>query len=221
MAGDKQPNVQIVWHHVSIMERFSSVLYPLDIVELLKGIPNIGYIVPELVLRGTPELDKPLATRGDIELMINQENKTIGVKGRNVEKTIESFQELREYYLKQMDASPGLATHYVEFQGQGWAKSNANPNEVFGNFWANHIPLQNMGKLFGTDLTNFGIQLAPARKDPNDPDWLHIFIEPLIAASSRRYQVRLIWRSSEIKDLLVKFSKIDETLQKLVSKLEG
>lgn len=221
MAGEKQPNIQIVWHQVDVMERFSSVLYPLDTLELLRQLPTIGYIVPDLVLRGTPEEGKPVATKGDIELLINQENKTIGVRGRDLEKALASFKELREFYLERLDPSPGLATHYVELVGQGWIKSKANPTEVCSSFWASYSPLRELGKLLDAKTTNFGLQLAPANRDPNDPNWFHIYIEPLIVSSSKRYRVRWIWRGSDVERLLEKFSKVDETLQKLIAKLEG
>ncbi len=222
MASEKQSSVQIVWYQVAIIERFSSVLYPLDILELLKQIPTIGYVVPELVLRGeTLEEGKPIATKGDIELVINQHNKTIGVRGRDIEKAVASFQELREFYLERLDPSPGLATHYLEFDGHGWVKSKASPVEVCSSFWANYAPLRDLGRLLEADTTNFGLQLVPPNKDPNDPNWFHIYIEPLVASSSRRYRIRWIWRGSDTEELLKKFSKVDETLQKLILKLEG
>lgn len=221
MAGEKQPGIQIVWHQVVIVERFSSVLYPLDILELLKQIPTIGYVVPEPVLRGTPEEGKPIATKGDIELLINQDNKTIGVKGRDVEKAIASFRELREFYWERLDPSPGLATHYLEFNGHGWAKSRANPTEICSSFWSKYAPLRDLGRFLEAEVTNFGLQLVPPNKDPNDPNWFHIFIEPLVASSSRRYRINWVWRGTNTEELLEKFSKVDQTLQKLIAKLES
>jgi len=221
MASKKELGVQIVWRQVSVVEGFSSVLYPLDIYDLLRQLPNIGYVVPDLVLRGIAERNQPLATKGDVELIINQDNKTIGVRGRDTEKTVDSFRELRQFYLEQLDPSPGLATRYLEFDGQGWAKSNANPNEVFSNFWGGHIPLRDLSRILGTDATNFGLHLVPPTKDPNDPIWFDISIQPLVVSSSKRYRIRWIWRGAEIEPLLNKFSKVDESLKKLVSKLEG
>jgi hypothetical protein len=221
MTGGKEPNVHIVWHQVAVIERFSSVLYPLDIFELLKQLPTIGYVVPELVLRGPTEERQPIATKGDIELVINQDNKTIGVRGRDTETVVASFQELRDFYLERLDPSPGLATHYLEFNGQGWVRSKANPTQVCSGFWADYAPLQGLGRLLEMDITNFGLQLVPANRDPNDPNWFHIYIEPLIASSSKRYRIQWIWRGSDTVELLKRFSKVDETLQRLISKIEG
>ena len=221
MTADKQSDLQSVWHQVTITERFSSVLYPLDMLELLKQIPTIGYVVPELVQRGVIEGGKPIATKGDVELIINQDNKTIGVKGRDPANAVLSFQELRQFCSERLDPSPGLATQYVELDGQGWAKSEKDPTEICSRFWANYAPLRDLGQVLGVDVANFGLQLVPSNKDPNDPEWFHIYIEPLIASSSRRYRIRWIWRGSDMEQLLEKFSKVDDSLEKLISNIEG
>ncbi|MBE9501119.1 MAG: hypothetical protein KAX23_03735 [Dehalococcoidia bacterium] len=221
MTAGKQAELQIVWHQVTVIERFSSVLYPLDILELLKQIPTIGYVVPELVLRGTLEAGKPIATKGDVELIIDQDKKTVGVKGRDPDNAVESFQELRQFCLERLDPSPGLTTQYVEFDGQGWAKSEKDPTEICSRFWASYTPLRDLGRMLEADVTNFGLQLVPSNKDPNDPEWFHIYIEPLIFSSRRRYRLRCIWRGSDLEQLLMKFSKVEDSLERLISKIEG
>lgn len=221
MTPEKERGLQIAWHQVTVIERFSSVLYPLDTAELLRQIPTIGYVVPELVLRGTPEEGKPIATKGDVELIINQENKTIGVRGRDPEKAVESFRELREFCLERLDPSPGLMTQYLEFDGIGWAKTKNKPTEICTRFWANYTALRELGKVLERDVTNFGLQLVPPNKDPNDADWFHIYIEPLVPSSASRYRVRWIWRGPDLEQLLKKFSKIADSVQRLISKIEG
>lgn len=221
MASKKELGVQIVWQQVSVVEGFSSVLYPLDIYELLKQLPNLGYVVPDLVLRGTPEQSRPIATKGDIELTINQDNKTIGVRGRDTKKAVASYQELKDFYLNMLDPSPGLATRYLEFDGHGWAKSSANPTEVFTKFWHNHGPLQEFRNILEENVTDFGLHLVPPNKDPNNSAWFHLIIEPHVSSSKKRYRIRWIWRGTDTEKLLKKFSKVDETLQRLISKIEG
>lgn len=221
MTTEQKQVIQIVWHRAAVIERFSSVLYPLDIAELLRQLPTIGYVVPELVLRGTPEVGKPIAQKGDIELVINQDNKTIGVRGREAEKAVVSFKELRDFYLQRLDPSPGLATQYLEFDGEGWARSENNPSASFASFWSDYGPLQELGVILESDAVNFGVQLVPPNKDPNTPDWFHIYLEPLIPSAARRYHVRCIWRDTDVEQLLKKFAKIDDTLQNLIKKIEG
>jgi len=218
MADKEQ--VDITWQSVSVIQRFSSVLYPLDTFELLKQAPTIGYVVSDLALRGTLEAGKPAAQKGDIELVGNQDNKTIGVKGREVDKSIAAFKELQIFYMERLDPSPGLATHYIEFDAQGWAKSGHNPTAVFTSFWSDFAPLQELGSVLGEDVSNFGIELVSPNKDPNTAEWFHILIKPLIPSAVKRYVVRFTWRGPDVDAMLSKFAKTEDILRRLIRRIE-
>ena len=222
MTGNKPSGVQIAWYQVAITERFSSVLYPLDVWQLLREITDIAYVVPNLLLStGQYEAGKPIAVKGDIELILDQDKKTIGVKGRDPEKVVESFQELRDFYTERLDPSSALATHYVEFEGQGWARGRMSPIEVCSRFWANCDAIRNLGALLDAEVANFGIQLVPPEIDPNGPEWFHVAIAPLVPSSSSRYHVAWVWRGADIERLLKRFSRVNQTLQSLVLRLEA
>jgi hypothetical protein len=218
MADKEQ--VVVTWQSLSIIQRFSSVLYPLDSYELLRQLPTIGYVVSDLALRGTPEVDKPAATKGDIEIVGNQDNKTIGVKGRDVDKTISAFQELQSFCVDRLDPSPGLSTHYIEFDGRGWVKTGHNPTAVFASFWSDFAPLQELGSVLGEDVSPFGIELVPPNKDPNDAEWFHIHIRPLIPSAAKRYSVRFIWRGPDMEGMLSKFAKTEDILRQMIRRIE-
>lgn len=220
LSNPKQSSIKLVWHQISIIERFSSVLYPFDVLELLRMLPNLAYVVPELVARGMPEPGRALATKGDIELALNQDNKILGVRGRDTGATILAFQDLRRFCFEQLAPSPGLTTHYLEFDGQGWAESGSNPLETLARFWGSFRPLGELAKLVETEVTNYGVQLTPP-KDPNDPSWFHIYIEPLVASSNSRYRIRYIWRGPDVDEMLGKFAEVDDTLKRLISIIEG
>lgn len=222
MNAEQKKQVQVVWYRILISERFSSVLYPIDVIELLKQLPSIGYVVPDLVLRGTPEANRPLASKGDIELIINQDNKTLGVRGRETEKTVESLKELRQLYLERLNPSTGLVVQYIELDGEGWAISDKNPTSAFTSFWANYSPLQELGALFEeNDVSNFGIQLVPANKDPNNPEYFQLNVQPHIPSASSRYHIRCIWRGADIEHLLDKFVNTDRMIQNVIKSIEG
>ena len=221
MAKEHALLIEVNWYVVFIVERFSSPLYPFDVRELLRQLPTIGYIVPEPVLRGTLEPNQPIARKGDVELIINQDNKTIGVKGREIGRTIEFFKELRKFYLEHLDPSPGLLTQYIEFHGEGWAKSGNNPTTTFSSFWANNENLTKLGTIIGMDAVNFGVQLVPPHQDPNSPEWFHIYLEPLVASASMRYHVVYICRGHDVEQLLDQFSQVKELVRGLIIKIEG
>ena len=212
--------VEFTWQSVSVIQRFSSVLYPLDTYELLRQAPTIGYVVSDLVLRGIMEAGKPAAQKGDIELLVNQDNKTLGVKGRDVDEAITAFKELQAFYIERLDPSPGLATQYVEFDGQGWAKSGHNPTTAFASFWSDFVPLQDLGSALGEDVSHFGIELVPPNRDPNTAEWFHITINPFVPSAAKRYVFRFLWRDPDVEGMLSKVAHTEDILRKLIRKIE-
>ena len=213
-------DIEVVWRKVALIQRFSSVLYPFDIFELLTQLPTIGYVVPELSLTVAREANRPIAQKGDTELAINQDNKTIGVVGRKVEKTIELFKELQKFYSERMDPSSGLETQYIELDAEGWAKSGNSPISSFTSFWSEYKPLEELGQILGDDTVNFGVNLVPANKDPNSAEYFHITITPLIPSATKRYQFRFIKRGADLQQMLDRFSKTEDTLRKIIGKIE-
>ena len=216
----QQENINITWQQVSLIERFSSVLYPLDLVELLRILPTIGFVVPDISRAGVQDILNPIAHKGNIGLVVNRDNKTIGVKGLQIEEVIESYIELRSFYTERLDPSDGLHTQYIEFQGDGWAKSNNNPLNVFSSFWENGRQLKELANVINLPISNFGVQLVTPNKDPNDPEWFQFIIDPLIPSASKRYRIRCVWRGVDIKRLLKEFSRINNMLLRLINKLE-
>lgn len=214
-------DIQVTWRRVTISQRFSSVLYPLDVFELLRQLPTIGYVVPELVLRGTPEPNKPVAQKGDMELLIDQGNKTLGVAGRDVHKTIASFKELSSLCIERLDLSPAIAIDYVELNGDGWAKTDQSPVSSFSSFWSSCKLFPDLAKAVGEEVVNFGVELAPPYKDPNGPEYFNIILQPLFASATKRYQFNYLKRGANTVTMLDAFAKADDTMKRLIMKIES
>jgi len=221
MAERKQRDVQIVWQRVTLIERFSSVLYPLDLPELLRQIPTIGYVVSEPSARGIAEGVMPSASKGDVTLIINEGNKTLGVAARDPGTALQSYEELRCFYIEHLDPSPGLKSHYHELQAVGWAKSGQDPVRTCSRFWSNHAGLKGIGDVLGETITNFGIHLVPSDRDPNQSDWFHITVEPSVTSGSKRYRFNWIWREQDPQRVEKQTSTVEEVLKRTILKLEA
>jgi hypothetical protein len=220
MPEGQKTAVEVVWQQVSTVERYSSPLYPINIPRLLAQLPLVGYIVPDLVLRGTPEQGKPIAMKGDTELVINTDNKTLGVKDKDPESTVNAFRELRKFCLERLDPPP-LAVQYVEFDGAGWIKSKDNPLKVFSSMWHESKALQKLGSIIGEETTNYGVEIVPKDTDPNNAKWFHISIQPYPPSGTKEYIVRWIWREPDSERFLKKSAKCTETLRTMISTIEN
>ncbi len=91
----------------------------------------------------------------------------------------------------------------------------------FASFWANSESLTELGTVIGSDVVNFGIQLAPPNRDPNNPEWFHIHVGPHIPSAARRYYVRYTWRGANTEQLIKKFADVDDTVRRLIARIEG
>jgi hypothetical protein len=121
--------------------------------------------------------------------------------------------------MERLDPSPGLATQYIEFDGQGWAKSDHSPTAAFASFWSDFVPLHDLGSVLEEDVSHFGIELVSPNRDPNTAEWFHITIRPFVP-SPARYLIRFLWRGSDVEGMLSKVAHTEDILRKLIRKIE-
>lgn len=220
MDKANKQELDLRWISVRLVERFMNVLYPIEIPLLLRLLPNIGYVVPQKILKGVVEPGEALAVKGNVELIFNQDNKTLGVEGRDVSEVVEGFNELRSFWMEQFDPSPSAETHYVELGGQGIIKSHNNPTGVFSEFWARSEMMQKLSRTVGFDVVNFGLRLVPQNIDPNNTEWFDLRIQPQVISSANHYYINIVWRSKDMDTALNNFGKVNEIIGALIREVE-
>jgi hypothetical protein len=220
MDKSNKQELDLRWISVRLVERFMNVLYPVEIPLLLRLLPNIGYVVPKKVLKGVVEPGEALAIKGNVELVFNQDNKTLGVEGRDVTEVVEGFKELRSFWIEQLAPSPSAETHYVELGGQGIIESRNNPTSVFSEFWAGFERMQKLSKTIGFDVVNYGLRLVPQNVDPNNIEWFDLRIQPQVISSENHYYINIVWRSKDMDTALENFGKVNETIGVLIREIE-
>jgi len=220
MKKDNAPKLPLQWRSLRLLERFKNVLYPIDMSTLLRLLPTIGYIVRAKTLKGVLEAGEPVAIKGNVELLVNQDNKTLGVEGRQTSEVINGFRELRSFWLEQLTPSPSAETHYVELAGQCVIRSLKNPTLVFTGFWSQLEGLGKLSRIVGFDVTNFGMRLVPQGMNPNNTDWFDLRIQQQVISSANHYFVDIVWRNKEMEKVMDGFSKVDETISALIREVE-
>lgn len=208
------------WFSLRLIERFSNVFYPIEIPLLLRALPTIGYIVPKKVLKNVLEPGESIATKGNLELIFNQDNKTFGVEGRDLAEVIAGFNELRSFWVDQIKPSPPAQTHYVEMVGETLLPSTQNPNKILSEFWVGNKKLDKINQITGLDTVNFGLNLVPKNTEPNSTDWFSLNISPHILSSVNRYSIRVVWRIGNLEKALDNFCKINETILSIIKEVE-
>ncbi|MCL0066154.1 hypothetical protein M1N79_04690 [Dehalococcoidia bacterium] len=220
MQNDDNQYQEPRWVSLSLNERFKNVLYPVDLPVLLRLLPNIGYVVTKKILKGVLEPGEPWAVKGNVELLVNQDNKTLGVEGREISQVVDGFSELRAFWLDELSPCPDAETHYVELAGNGILRSLKNPTEVFTRFWSQSERLQRLSKTVGLDAVNFGLRLVPQNAAPNNADWFDLLIQPDVISSGNHYRINIAWRNKDVQTALESFRKVNETIRAVIREIE-
>jgi hypothetical protein len=221
MSKTETKELDVQWISLQLIERFMNVLFPIEISVLLRLLPTLGYIVPNKRLKGVIEPGEALAVKGNIELLLSPENKTLGVEGRDISETISGFNELRTFWVDKLNPEPPAETHYVEIVANGIVKSSENPSKTINHFWAGFDRLQRLNKIIGFDVSNFGLHLVTNKMEPNNPEWFDISIQPQIVSSANHYYVNVIWRTKDLNQALENFKNLSDILGKLVHEIES
>jgi hypothetical protein len=220
MSEAKKETRAIKWVDVRLVERFSNVLIPIEIPVLLRLLPSIGYIVPAKRLKGVIDPGDSIAVKGNVELLINQDNRSLGVAAGNISELIEGFNELRSFWTEQINPQPAAETHFIELGGQGFKGTDTKPSESFNRFWSEFNRMKDLKKAIGFDVANFGLQLVQKDLEPNGPEWFDITIHPQVTSSANQYYIRTVWRTSNLESGLKNFSQLDSIVDRLIKEIE-
>lgn len=202
---------------VALIERFRSVLYPVNLLPLLDRVPELGWVVEERV-EDEQGIRTKAPRRGNLRLAIDQANKTLGVDGNDVADVLAGYRELRETARELSDYGPSVQTDYVEFRFIGQArKQGVVPTEVFAQWWSSIEQADTLGRLLGEALPSdagglapYGLRFAPAGLDANRPNWTELTIGPVNTAGHARFHFDLLYRNqdSEVTEKIAEAAEV-------------
>ena len=180
----------------ALIERFHSVLYPFPLERVLDALPSKGWLVPfvereagEVKLAGQP-------SKGNVKLVFDVSNKTVGVRGIDPDEALNEFRELSEFLLKDFGLSPEVRTHYVEFRFVGTVDTagpgSKTPPEVLEAWWADHPRSSAFARVMekwlpGDGIGVYGVRMATRGKDANRPNWAELTVGPSATSGTRFY----------------------------------
>ena len=199
-----EPTETVHVTRVDLIERFAAVLYPVELTVLLERLPEQGWVVQATISGGEVLADRELATKGNVQLVVDTGNKLLGVRGNHAAETLEAYRELRAVAQEISRFTPNVSTDYVEIRYRGWTERGANPTEVFASWWSKFDKLSSLGAIVGKRLPaegagfgQYGVRMTPVGQDANRQTWAELQIIPHNIAGLTRYHFDLVYRHPE------------------------
>ena len=212
----------------SLNVRYDSVLFPIDVVALLKLLPSRGWIVPEKE-QGTDAsvtLAKPVA-KGGTQLRVGRGSNVIGVEGDDVEEVMERFRELLDAAADTADPETLGHVMFAEIRCVGTARGRANPIDSLAGFWSARAQTDEFARELRSgfptvgDVAPYGLRFAPKAENPNQSDWAEISISPVAGSAPRWYHFDVIYRRKDISLVEEATSELRRSVARLIGCIEG
>ena len=227
--AQSQTEFQIWTQIVTLIKRYNTVLYPIDLSMLLDQLPESGWIVSrKFDSVGSGQTLDELPTKGNTKLRFDQGNKTIGVAGSNIDETLHTYRELMELIRDSSQVAVDENTHYVELRIIGKIGSPKSPEKVLSQWWSAHSDVSDLGTFLAGEMPSDsevmgqrGLRFTSVGLTANRPNWAELTVYPDNAAFDRRYYFDLLYRNekSSIAERVAQSANniITSTIQRLES----
>lgn len=210
--GNIKTNGQITYTKAYLSIGFRKLLFPIDVRLFLNILPEEGYILEEDVFKirrrfgGQITISGDIARKGDFRLAINSEKGFIGVDGPEPLSVVEEISTLTKVLEDRLQIDLESTASFYEFLADGSLKTTKPPLETFLQASEAFLPMAKISKAFGENVSFYGLRLASAGQEPNQPDFLDIRIEPNIVHTRNFYSFSATYRMSEF-DKVAEFAK--------------
>ncbi len=189
---------------VTLIQRFDSVFYPINLLPLLDRVPELGWVVEERI-EDEEGIRTKAPKRGNLRLILDQKNNVLGVTGNDTAEVLSGYRELQQAAREVSDFAPTVAVDYAEFRYIGQArKQGVDPIDVIARWWSGVDKTEALGRALadsfqsdGTAFAPYGIRFAPSGLDPNRQNWAELTIVPVNTAAHARFHIDMIYRNEE------------------------
>lgn len=198
-----QTDLQIWTQIVTLIARYNTVLYPIDLGRLLDQLPESGWIVSRKFDSDVSgqTLDE-LPTKGNARLRFDRGNKTIGVAGSDIDEALHTYKELMELIRDPAKVGVDGNIHYVELRIIGKIGSPKSPENVLSQWWSAHSDVSDIGDFLAGKMPSDsevmgqrGLRFTSVGITANRPNWAELTIYPDNTAFDRLYYFDLLYRN--------------------------
>lgn len=214
---------------LSLAVKYETVLFPFDVAQFLRALPRQGFFLPEsleeatlaIPIRARIEPSGIVAKKGEITVRLDVDRRVLGVLSLDPEATLTEMESLESLLRDELGFDSPTVAQYYEFLGSVSIHAQRSPLESWTAHLAQVPVVEQASKLIGTEVSPFGLRLAPAGGVPNQLDWFDIRIEPRVQAPTEYHYADMVFRHPARDRVFAFVGNLDHLLEELVSLVEG
>lgn len=210
---------QVTYRQIQLSARYSSVLFPFDTIQFLRLLENNSFLLieqlAEIPIGGRLEVGGIIARKGSASINIDTNKMVLGVAGATTVEVADELDRLESLLQKEFGFDGATRSMFYEFIVNCSLKGRGNMVETMGLHFAETPMLKKLSGLIGKDVSVFAARLGAKGISPNDPNWFDFQIEPMVAAPSDHYQIRVVYRNAHRGDVFSFVRKFDASLRGL------
>ena len=162
-----------------------------------------------------------IANKEQCFIDIDPNSKIIASDGIDIHKVIKTFEELQVMAESDFGVDLNNEIAFVELTADALVIDDTNPLQSFQALFKDFTPLVAFSSVLGSDVSPFGLRLAPKNLPSTAVDWFEIRIEPRITQPSKAYYVGVVYRKGDAGEVISFAGKLNETIGRLFKIVEG
>ncbi len=188
--------------------------------ELKQILSGKGYTLEETVeFKQGPMSFKnmKMATKRGCDVVYNSDVPATFVAGTSPQDVRQVFWEIKNLFEKELKLTLSEVIRSYEMISENHITTKKRPHKIIADYYK-ECDVKKFEEIFNSEMDLFTIRILPKDKNPQNPKWCDVVIEP---ASLRTYFSRIIYRNNNIEEFK-SFSETEEnTILNAIETLEG
>lgn len=222
--SEKAEASRLVYHRVHIGLKYATLRFPLDPRELAQFLPEKGWIIPsaivELPLGGALRGEGLLARKASSQVTWNADAQVIAVAGRNPENVAEDFEQVEAVIEHDIGYDSAAHALFYELVAEALVRTKTEPINSVRALGEKMGLLSLFEKAIHSDVSLFGLRLAPSKGGPEDSEWYEVNVSPLVFHPRKHLSVQVVWRSKERADVMTATKQLSDLIARITATLE-
>lgn len=212
------------YRHLSLVVKYNTVLFPFDTVQFLQALAKQGFILPESIgpvsLGMRLEVSGIVGRKGGVSVRLDAVRQVLGVNAPDVKTALVEMDSLESLVKNEFDLDSSSLVQFYEFLAGLTIRAKKNPLESWYTHFEQVPIIRKTSEVIGTEVSPFGIRLAPKGEVPNQANWFDIRIEPLVQSATDHHDIEVVFRRSRRDEVFAFVRKFDDVLDAFLSLVE-